>query len=54
MTPATGTDDWAFQLAAAGDVEIESIEVFGDSTSMLMSFGDDDISIIWVMDDEGV
>ncbi|MCH7870552.1 MAG: hypothetical protein IID33_02520 [Planctomycetes bacterium] len=54
MTPATDTDDWAFQLAVAGDVEIESMEVFGDSTSMLMSFGDDDISIIWVMDDEGV
>ncbi len=49
----TGTDDWAFQLAGAADVEIESMEVFGDSTAMLMSFGDDDISIIWVMDDEG-
>ncbi len=51
--PGTGTDDWPFQLAGAADVEIESMEVFDDSTSMLMSFGDDDISIIWVMDDEG-
>ncbi len=51
--PGTAADDWAFQLAGAGDVEIESMEVFDDSTSMLMSFGDDDISIIWVMDDEG-
>ena len=54
MMPGTATDDWAFQLAGAGDVEIESVEIFDDSNSMLTSFGDDDTPIIWVMDDEGV
>ena len=48
-------DDWEFRLAGPNDVEIELLEVFGDSTSMIMSAGgdDDEISIIWVMDDEG-
>ncbi len=54
VLPQTGSDDWAFQLAGINDVEIESLEVSDDSMAMLLTAGDDDeISIIWVIDDEG-
>lgn len=54
VLPGTGSDDWAFQLAGINEVEIEWLEVSDDSMSMIMSAGDDDeISIIWVIDDEG-
>lgn len=55
VMPDPESNGWALQLAGIDDVEIESLETFGNSTSMLMTAGDDDeISIIWVMDDEGV
>ena len=55
VMPDAESTGWALQLAGVDDVEVESLETFGDSTSMLMTAGDDDeISIIWVMDDEGV
>ena len=54
VLPGTGSDDWALQLAGINEVEIEWLEVSDDSMSMIMSAGDDDeISIIWVIDDEG-
>ncbi len=54
VLPASDSDDWAFQLAGINEVEIEWLEVSDDSMSMIMSAGDDDeISIIWVIDDEG-
>lgn len=54
VLPGSGSDDWAFQLAGIDEVEIDSLEVSDDSMSMLMSAGDDDeITIIWVIDDEG-
>ncbi len=46
--------DWAMQLAGAGDVQIESLEVFGDATTMVLGAGDDaETPVIWVMEEEG-
>jgi len=45
--------NWDLRLAGSSDVTIESIEVFGDSTAMVMNTGEaDNATIIWVMEDE--
>ena len=55
IIPSAGSDEWAIHLASVNDVEIESLETFGDSTSMIMTAGDNsEIEVVWVMDDKGV
>jgi len=42
------------QLASASEVEIESVEVFGDTDLLVLNTGDEgDPSIIWVVEDSG-
>ncbi len=43
---------WVLELARGDDAEISSIEVFGDSMPMVLSAGDDEISVIWVIERE--
>ncbi len=43
---------WVLELARGDDAEISSIEVFGDSMPMVLSAGDDEISVIWVFENE--
>ncbi len=50
--PAPTTAPWPLQLAT--DVEIQSLEVYGDATPMIVSTGGtDSIDVIWVLEDEG-
>lgn len=45
--------NWDLRLAGSSDVAIESIEVFGDSTAVVMNTGEaENATIIWVMEDE--
>lgn len=41
-----------YELAHAGDVTIESLEVSGDDTSFVVT-ADDDVQVIWVVEDQG-
>lgn len=43
---------WVLELARGDDTEISSIEVFGDSMPMVLFAGDDEISVIWVFENE--
>lgn len=45
-------DLWSLDLAGQGDVDIQSVEVYGDAHLMLMNLDDENgISVIWVTDD---
>ncbi len=43
---------WVLELARGDDAEISSIEVFGDSMPMVLSAGNDEVSVIWVFENE--
>lgn len=51
---APRTQTWALDLAGADDVEIQLLEVYGDAMPFVIS-GDaeGDVSMVWMMDDEG-
>ena len=54
LVPLGPSPAWEFQLAAARDVEIESLEVFGEATTFVLNTDDDvGTSIIWVMEENG-
>lgn len=52
LVPRTQT--WELDLAGAGDVEIQLLEVYGDAMPFVIS-GDEegDVSMVWMLDDEG-
>ena len=54
LVPLGPSPAWEFRLAGARDVEIESLEVFGEATTFVLN-ADDDLgtSIIWVMEGNG-
>jgi hypothetical protein len=54
LVPLRPAPAWEFRLAGAHDVEIESLEVFGEATTFVLNTDDDvGTSIIWVMEENG-
>jgi len=53
FVPLSRTPRWGFRLAGAADTQIESLEVFGEATSLVLGGGDEaGPSIIWVIEEE--
>jgi hypothetical protein len=54
LVPLGPSPAWEFRLAGARDVEIESLEVFGEATTFVLNTDDDvGTAIIWVMEENG-
>lgn len=52
LTPPAADYPWDLRLAGPDDVNIQSLEVFGDATSIVLTAeGDDAAPIIWVIEE---
>jgi anti-sigma factor RsiW len=50
LAPPATDSSWNLRLAGPEDVQIQTLEVFGDATSIVLTAeGDDDAAIIWVI-----